>query len=124
MPPVKLVDAGRVREDILGWIMNQVRDPLVGLDVKGQIAALNTGRRRIVELELDRVGTRSGGDLCESDRVPEAAVVVHSRLGDDERPHAADGTAASVRLPAQPPCAADATRGAFAACASGGGQSR
>ena len=50
MPPVKLVEAGRVREDVLGWILNQVRDPLVGLDVKGQIAALNTGRRSILEL--------------------------------------------------------------------------
>jgi N-methylhydantoinase B len=50
MPPVKLADAGVVREDILAWILNQVRDPLVGLDVRGQIAALNTGRRRILEL--------------------------------------------------------------------------
>ena len=50
MPPVKLVEGGRVREDLLGWILNQVRDPLVGLDVKGQIAALNTGARRIEEL--------------------------------------------------------------------------
>ena len=44
MPPVKLVEAGRVREDVYRWIINQVRDPLVGLDVRGQIAALNTGR--------------------------------------------------------------------------------
>ncbi len=50
MPPVKLVDGGRVREDVLAWIINQVRDPLVGLDVKGQIAALNSGRARILEL--------------------------------------------------------------------------
>jgi N-methylhydantoinase B len=50
MPPVKLVEAGRVREDVLAWILNQVRDPLVGLDVRGQIAALNTGRRRILDL--------------------------------------------------------------------------
>lgn len=50
MPPVKLADAGVVREDIVAWILNQVRDPLVGLDVRGQIAALNTGRRRIAEL--------------------------------------------------------------------------
>jgi N-methylhydantoinase B len=50
MPPVKLVDAGVVREDVIAWILNQVRDPLVGLDVRGQIAALNTGRRRILEL--------------------------------------------------------------------------
>lgn len=50
MPPVKLADRGQVREDVLAWILNQVRDPLVGLDVRGQIAALNTGRRRILEL--------------------------------------------------------------------------
>ena len=50
MPPVKLVDRGTMREDVLRWILNQVRDPLVGLDVKGQVAALNTGRRRILEL--------------------------------------------------------------------------
>ena len=50
MPPVKLVDGGAVREDVLAWIMNQVRDPLVGLDVRGQIAALNSGRKAIAEL--------------------------------------------------------------------------
>ena len=50
MPPVKLVDRGEIRDDILKWILNQVRDPLVGLDVKGQIAALNTGRQRILEI--------------------------------------------------------------------------
>ncbi len=50
MPPIKLVEAGQVREDVLGWIINQVRDPLVGLDVKGQIASLNSGRQRVLEL--------------------------------------------------------------------------
>lgn len=50
MPPTKLVEGGRVREDVLAWIINQVRDPLVGLDVKGQIAALNSGRQRVLEL--------------------------------------------------------------------------
>jgi len=55
MPPVKLVEAGKVREDVVAWIMNQVRDPLVGLDVRGQIAALNSGRRAILEL-IERWG--------------------------------------------------------------------
>jgi N-methylhydantoinase B len=50
MPPTKLVEAGQVREDVLGWIINQVRDPLVGLDVRGQIASLNSGRQRVLEL--------------------------------------------------------------------------
>lgn len=50
MPPIKLVERGEVRGDILDWIINQVRDPLVGLDVKGQIACLMAGRERIGEL--------------------------------------------------------------------------
>ena len=58
MPPVKLVEAGRVREDVYRWIINQVRDPLVGLDVRGQIAALNAGRARIAEL-IDRWGVEN-----------------------------------------------------------------
>ena len=55
MPPVKLVDRGEIREDLLQLILNQVRDPLVGLDVKGQVAALNTGRQRILEI-IDTYG--------------------------------------------------------------------
>lgn len=50
MPPVKIAQKGVVREDILRWIRNQVRDPLVALDIKGQIASLNSGRRRLLEL--------------------------------------------------------------------------
>ena len=55
MPPVKLVEKAVLREDLLRWILNQVRDPLVGLDIRGQLAALNVGRRRILEL-IDRWG--------------------------------------------------------------------
>lgn len=55
MPPVKIVEGGELREDLFRWIVNQVRDPLVGLDIKGQLAALNTGRARIQEL-IDRYG--------------------------------------------------------------------
>jgi N-methylhydantoinase B len=50
MPPVKIASRGVVREDVLRWIRNQVRDPLVMLDIKGQIASLNSGRRRVLEL--------------------------------------------------------------------------
>lgn len=50
MPPVKIASRGAVREDVLRWIRNQVRDPLVALDIKGQIASLNSGRRRVLEL--------------------------------------------------------------------------
>jgi N-methylhydantoinase B len=50
IPIVKLVERGRLREDILRWVLNQVRDPLVGLDVKAQIAANEAGRERLLAL--------------------------------------------------------------------------
>lgn len=50
IPIVKLVERGRLRDDILRWILNQVRDPLVGLDLKAQIAANETGRERLLGL--------------------------------------------------------------------------
>jgi N-methylhydantoinase B len=50
MPPVKIAQRGVVREDVLRWIRNQVRDPLVALDIKGQISSLNSGRSRVLEL--------------------------------------------------------------------------
>ena len=55
IPPVKLMENGVLREDILRWIDNQVRDPLVALDVRAQVATLTVGTRRITEL-CDRYG--------------------------------------------------------------------
>jgi N-methylhydantoinase B len=50
MPPLRIIEGHQVREDILAMILNQVRDPIVALDVRGQFAALNAGRRRFVAL--------------------------------------------------------------------------
>src|SRR5262245_33722350 len=50
MPAVKIVERGVVRADVVRWIMNQVRDPISGLDMRGQIAANNVGRRRLEAL--------------------------------------------------------------------------
>ncbi|MFQ6110654.1 MAG: hydantoinase B/oxoprolinase family protein, partial [Nitrospinota bacterium] len=50
MPPVKIVEHGELRRDLLDWILNAVRDPLVGLDVKAQIAANHVGQERLREL--------------------------------------------------------------------------
>lgn len=50
MPPVKLVEGGELRQDIFDWIVNAVRDPLVGLDVKAQIAANHVGHARLRDL--------------------------------------------------------------------------
>jgi N-methylhydantoinase B len=56
IPPVKLMDRGVLREDILRWIDNQVRDQLVALDVRAQVATLTVGTRTILEL-CERYGT-------------------------------------------------------------------
>lgn len=56
IPPVKIVESGRLREDILRWIDNQVRDPLVALDVRAQIATLTVGTRRMEEIR-ERYGS-------------------------------------------------------------------
>jgi N-methylhydantoinase B len=56
IPPVKIVEAGCLREDILSWIDNQVRDPLVALDVRAQVATLTVGTRRMHEI-CERYGS-------------------------------------------------------------------
>ena len=60
IPPVKLVEAGVIREDLLRWIDNQVRDPLVALDVRAQVATINVGVRRMEEM-LERYGVEDLG---------------------------------------------------------------
>lgn len=45
MPPLRLVEEGVVREDIVALIMNQIREPLTELDLRGQFAANEAGRR-------------------------------------------------------------------------------
>ena len=55
IPPVKLMEHGVLREDLLRWVDNQVRDPLVALDIRAQIATINVGARRIEEM-LNRYG--------------------------------------------------------------------
>ncbi len=50
MPPTRIVERGEVREDLVELITNQLRDPLVELDLRGQIVSNNTGRERILEV--------------------------------------------------------------------------
>lgn len=51
IPPLKLIDAGVMRQDIWNLIMNATRQPeMVGLDMKGLIAANVVARRRFAEL--------------------------------------------------------------------------
>lgn len=50
MSPTRIVERSEVREDILGLIVNQMRDPMAELDLRGQIVANHTGSERIVEL--------------------------------------------------------------------------
>ncbi|MDA0999147.1 MAG: hydantoinase B/oxoprolinase family protein [bacterium] len=50
IPPVKIVEGGVLRRDIFHWVMNQVRDPLVGLDIKAQLAAIRVGEKALAGL--------------------------------------------------------------------------
>jgi N-methylhydantoinase B len=55
MPPTRIVEQGRIREDLVGLIMNQVRDPLCELDLRGQIVANMSGLQRMDDL-FDQYG--------------------------------------------------------------------
>jgi N-methylhydantoinase B len=56
LPPVKLVQAGRLRSDIWRLILNMTRQPeMVGLDLKGFIASNVVAKRRVLEL-IDEYG--------------------------------------------------------------------
>jgi N-methylhydantoinase B len=50
MPPTRIVEGGRVREDLVSLIMNHVRDPLAELDLRGQIVANAAGSERLIAL--------------------------------------------------------------------------
>lgn len=51
IPPMKLIDSGVMRQDLWNLIMNATRQPeMVGLDMKGLIAANVVARRRFAEL--------------------------------------------------------------------------
>lgn len=56
IPPIKLVRAGRIEDDVLQFILNNIRVPDDSLgDIKAQIAALDAGAKRLTAL-LERYG--------------------------------------------------------------------
>lgn len=50
MPPTRIVENGQVREDMVQLVMNQLREPLAELDLRGQIVANQAGTERLAEL--------------------------------------------------------------------------
>lgn len=51
MPPLKLIDKGKMRKDVWRMIMNMTRQPqMVGLDLQGFIASNVVARERLTEL--------------------------------------------------------------------------
>lgn len=55
-PPIKIVDGGRVREDVMTWMAMAVRDPrTVLLDQRAKMAGLFRGKKRLTEL-CDKFG--------------------------------------------------------------------
>ncbi len=59
MPPVKLIERGRLRGDVWGLILNMTRQPqMVGLDLRGFIASNAVARERLGEL-IERYGAET-----------------------------------------------------------------
>ena len=50
LPPTRIVEGGDVCQDVVDMIMSNVREPLVELDLRGQIVANQSGSRRLREL--------------------------------------------------------------------------
>jgi len=56
---IKLVEKGKLKNEIFDFILNSVRDPgMVGLELKAQMAAGETARRRVVEF-IDDYGLKA-----------------------------------------------------------------
>lgn len=72
LPPTKIVERGKVREDLVELIINQVREPLAELDLRGQIVANQAGIARLQR-------------LCEESGVDVLTAVMYRGLGDVER---------------------------------------
>lgn len=61
---LKLVERGQLRQDVFDFILNCVRDPgMVGMDLKAQLAASETARKRVNEL-IDGYGLGEFETLC------------------------------------------------------------
>ncbi len=59
MPPIRLIEKGKMRKDIWRLIMNMTRQPqMVGLDLKGFIASNVVARDRLTEL-MSQYGTET-----------------------------------------------------------------
>ncbi|TAM70683.1 MAG: hypothetical protein EPN48_04810 [Microbacteriaceae bacterium] len=50
LSPTRIVEEGAVREDLVELIMNQIREPLVELDLRGQIVSNQAGEQRLAEI--------------------------------------------------------------------------
>jgi N-methylhydantoinase B len=50
MPPIKLVDAGKLNDSVMAMIESNVRTPIVLGDIRSQLASINVGRQRLLEV--------------------------------------------------------------------------
>jgi N-methylhydantoinase B len=65
MPPIKLIEGGRLRRDVWRLILNMTRQPqMVGLDLRGFVAANVVARERLLEL-IGRYGAATVLEVME-----------------------------------------------------------
>jgi N-methylhydantoinase B len=50
MPPIKLVEAGKLSETVMTLVESNVRTPIVLGDIRSQLASINVGRQRLLEV--------------------------------------------------------------------------
>ncbi len=50
LPPTRIVERGELQSDVVDLIMSNVREPLVELDLRGQVVSNESGRTRLSEL--------------------------------------------------------------------------
>jgi N-methylhydantoinase B len=65
IPPIKLLESGEMVDDVLDWIKINVRTPKITIgDLKAQVAANNTGERRVIEV-VEKYGLELFEDAVE-----------------------------------------------------------
>lgn len=65
IPPIRLVESGKIVDDVLSWIIRHVRNPKTTIgDLKAQVAANNMGGQRVIEV-VEKYGVAVFDDAVE-----------------------------------------------------------
>jgi N-methylhydantoinase B len=81
IPGIKLIDGGKLRQDVFDMLINMTRQPvMVGLDLKCEIAANNVAKARMRDI-YSRYGRQLVDDVSE-EMINHSKTVLEKRLGE------------------------------------------